>query len=85
MQNKRTAISAGELYVLLDREFRSRQPQQCSSCYVLLPYRVDRRDGSANWEVIMPPSCPVGCAHVLEELIEEYSGVYDLAQETARN
>jgi hypothetical protein len=80
MENKRKAISAGELYVILDREFRTRQSRDCASCYILLPYRVDRSDdGSANWELVIPPDCPHGCAEVVDELVQRYSKVYDLA------
>lgn len=78
MKNRK-AISAGELYVILDREFRLRQSRECGTCYILLPFRVDEPDDSkANWEIVIPPPCPHGCAQVLEELVEEYSRVYDL-------
>jgi hypothetical protein len=78
MENKRKAISAGELYVILDREFRLRQSVQCGSCYILLPYRVDQADGNANWEIILPGECEYGCARIVEELVEHYSKVYNL-------
>jgi len=81
MQNLRKTISAGELYVILDREFRRRQSPKCGSCYILLPYRVDRGDGErANWEIIMPPECPFGCARIVEALVDEYSLQYDLRE-----
>ena len=77
---KKIPISAGELYVILDREFRMRHSRECKSCYILLPYRVDSRDdGDGNWEVIIPPECPYGCSAVLEELVETYANVYELA------
>ena len=41
---KRKAISAGELYANLDRDFRVRQPRECTTCYILLPFRVDEAD-----------------------------------------
>ena len=76
-------ISAGELYVILDREFRMRHSRECKSCYILLPYRVDSRgDGDGNWEIIIPPECPYGCAAVLEELVESYSNVYELTSDS---
>ena len=84
MQNNRRTISAGELYVMLDREFRLRQSRQCKSCYILLPYRIDQRDeGEANWEIVLPPDCPFECARVMEEIVDEYSLVYNLAPEPA--
>ena len=80
MQNNRKAITAGELYVILDREFRSRQSPQCRSCYIPLPYRVDQPDGSkANWEIIFPPDCAFGCAQIVEDLVAELAKVYDLS------
>ena len=83
MHNQRKAISAGELYVILDREFRLKQSSHCGACYILLPYRVDQHDGSANWEIIMPPDCAFGCANIVEELVDEYAKVYDLAAASA--
>jgi len=80
--SKRKSITAGELYVQLDREFRQRRPRECASCYLMLPYRVDRVDGEANWEVIIPAGCSHGCANVIEELVAEYGQEYDLAAES---
>jgi hypothetical protein len=75
----RTEIDAADLYVLLQREFRRRQPRECATCFVQLPFRVDRRDEQAsNWELVMPPPCEKGCAPILEELILEYGMLYDL-------
>ena len=48
----------------------------------MLPYRVDRVDGEANWEVIIPAGCSHGCANVIEELVAEYGQEYDLAAES---
>jgi hypothetical protein len=74
----RTEIDAADLYVLLQREFRRRQPS-CDACFVQLPFRVDRREEHApNWEVVMPPQCGKGCTALLEELVLEYGLVYDL-------
>ena len=74
-------ITASELYVRLDQEFRQRRPRECASCYLLLPFRVDTADGGANWEVIIPPSCAHGCANVIEELVTEFGQYYELAPE----
>ena len=75
---KKIPISAGELYVILDREFRMRQSRACRSCYILLPYRVDSLDDGGNWEVVIPPECAHGCSVILEELVESYSNLYEL-------
>jgi hypothetical protein len=75
----RTPIQAADLFVLLQREFRRRQVPDCSSCYVQLPFRVDRRDPEdANWEVIIPTSCSFGCREVMDEVVEEFSRRYEL-------
>jgi hypothetical protein len=77
----RSPIHAADLYVLLQRELRRRQPPQCSSCFMQLPYRVDRHDEeSPNWEVVMPsPPCPYGCTAVIDEMVSEFGLLYDLA------
>ncbi len=79
--NRRKSITAGELYVQLDREFRQRRPRECSDCYLMLPFRVDRVDGGPNWEVVIPAGCPHGCANAIEELVAEYGQEYELAAE----
>jgi hypothetical protein len=83
--NKRTPVSAAELYVLLDREFRARQSPRCATCYILLPYRVDRGTPDApNWEVVYPPSCDNGCADILDEIVTKHAALYDLEGENDR-
>ena len=78
----RTPIQAADLYVLLQREFRKRQVPSCTSCYVQLPFRVDRRDpDAANWEVIVPTSCSLGCREIMDEVIEDFSRRYELSPE----
>jgi hypothetical protein len=80
MQNNRKQISAGELYVMLDREFRTRQSRECKSCYILLPFRIDQPDHSKpNWEIVPPAECMYNCAALIEEIVEAYAKVYDLA------
>jgi hypothetical protein len=80
--NNRTPIAAADLYVLLQREFRRRQVPDCSACYVQLPFRVDRSDGHANWEVIVPSLCAFNCREVMDEVIEDLSQRYDLLPDT---
>jgi hypothetical protein len=78
----KTSVSAAELYVILDREFRLRQPKECDACYISLPFRVDRRDDDApNWEVFLPAPCESGCGEVLETLVARYAEVYELVPE----
>jgi hypothetical protein len=79
----RTQIQAADLYVLLQREFRRRQVPECSACYVQLPFRVDRPHVDApNWEVIFPTTCTFGCREVMDDVIEDFSGRYELLPET---
>ena len=86
MHNNRKHISAGELYVMLDREFRMRQSHTCGACYILLPYRIDQPDGSKpNWEIVIPDECPHNCAGLIEDLVESYAKVYDLAPDNGNN
>ena len=83
--NTRTKIDAADLYVLLQREFRRRQPADCNACFVQLPFRVDRRgDDAPNWEIVMPPPCAKGCAALLEELVLDFGLRYDLRTHGAR-
>jgi len=75
---KRASMSAADLFVLLDREFRRRQPRECAQCYVQLPFRVDVPvNGNANWEVVIT-RCPVACESVLQELVAEFQERYEL-------
>ena len=74
----RTALTAADLFVLLDREYRRRKPRECTSCYIPLPYAVDAIDGEANWELVPPTTCPHGCTLVIEELVREFQHSYDL-------
>jgi hypothetical protein len=77
--NSRTEIQAADLYVMMQRELRRRQSPECTSCFMQLPFRVDRADAdSPNWEMVVPPSCPHGCRAVLEELVLEFGSRYDL-------
>lgn len=78
----RTPIQAADLYVLLQRELRRRQSPQCESCFMQLPFRVDRgAEEGPNWEVVLPASCDAGCREVMEEITYEFGSLYDLAAE----
>jgi hypothetical protein len=46
---------------------------------VQLPFRVDRHEERApNWEMVLPPPCAKGCTAILEELVADFSLLYDL-------
>jgi hypothetical protein len=79
---KRTAVSAADLYVLLTREFRRRQSGACNACFIQLPYRVDRSgDDAGNWELPMPPDCGGECRGIIEDLYAEFALLYDVRAE----
>ena len=78
---QRKPITAGELYVQLDREFRKRKPRECNACYVMLPFRVDGGEDGPNWEVVIPRNCSHGCGLVIEELVAEYGRCYEISTE----
>ena len=78
----RTRIQAADLYVLLQREFRRRQVRECETCYVQLPFRIDRPvPEAANWEIIVPRECTLRCHEILREVAENLSEQYDLEPE----
>jgi len=80
--NKRTALNAADLYVLLQREFKRRQAPTCGGCFMQLPYRVDREESEgANWEVMLPQGCGHNCRALAEELVDEFRMLYDLSPE----
>ena len=76
---RRTAMSAADLFVLLDREYRRRRPRECGNCFVQLPFRVDEpQNGHANWELVIP-RCEQTCESVLQDLVNEFQQRYVLA------
>ena len=80
---RKTAMSAADLFVLLDREYRRRRPRECVQCFVQMPFRVDTHaTAHSNWEVLIPPSCEASCESLLQDLVLEFQQVYELA--TAR-
>lgn len=81
MKNK-TLLAAADLYVLLQRELRRRQAS-CTSCFMQLPFRVDRKEPDApNWEVVALPACDRGCSDVIEEVVSEFGQLYELKADT---
>lgn len=83
--NKKTALTAADLFVLLDREFRRRRPRECASCDVQLPYPVARSGAPSNWETLVPVGCGHACATVFEDVLAEFQRLYDLKTETAKS
>lgn len=75
----RRPISAADLYVLLNREFKRRQARTCEACQIPLPFRVTRSDASGpNWEIIPPAGCGYECAQLAEDLAAELGRLYEL-------
>jgi hypothetical protein len=82
---EKTEITAADLFVLLDREFRRRRRRECEGCFVSLPFPVDSQDGGASdWEMVMPGRCAQGCEEVLEELLAQFQGRYALKRDAQR-
>ena len=73
----KSPVTSADLWVLLDREFRRRRPRECGACYVPLPFRVDTRNGEANWEADIR-GCGERCAFLLEELVQEFQRTHEL-------
>jgi len=83
--NDKSALTAADLFVLLDREFRRRKPRECSTCHIQLPYRVTQSGGfDSNWDVVLPQHCGTGCEVVFEELVQEFQTRYQLKTESAQ-
>ena len=79
---KRNAVSAADLYVLLTREFKRRQAGTCRACFIQLPYRVDAQDPARpNWELPMPPDCGGECRGIIEDLFAEFSQRYEIKRD----
>ena len=82
--NDKSALTAADLFVLLDREFRRRKPRECATCHIQLPYRVTQNGGfESNWDAVMPQHCANGCEVVFEELVQEFQARYQLKGEKA--
>ena len=81
----RTTISSTQLYILMDREFRTLRPPQCATCRIPLPYwRRPPDDVSANWAIGTPTECPSGCHLVIAELLARMWSRYDMEPERAQ-
>lgn len=81
----RTTIPAAQLYAVLDREFKSLRPKECSRCTAPLPYwRKPPDDVSANWNIGAPADCPHGCHLVIAELLTKLWSRYDIEPERAQ-
>ena len=78
--NRKTALAAADLFVLIDREFRKRKARECAACSLQLPYPV-QRPHDANWEMIAPGDCGRGCGPVFEDLVREFQRLYELKPE----
>ena len=80
----RTTITSTQLYLLLDREFKSLRGS-CGKCQMPLPYwRRPPDDVSANWALGAPPECPNGCHLVIAELLARMWSRYDMEPERAQ-
>lgn len=82
MNATKPALTAADLFVLLDREFLRRRRRECASCVVQLPYRVELAGNPpGSWDIDTPERCAQGCAEVFEEVVAEFQGLYELKGE----
>jgi hypothetical protein len=80
--NPKTVLTAADLFVLLDREFRRRKPRECTTCFLQIPYRTTPGNGyDSNWDVVLPQHCAHGCEAVFEDLVQDFQGLYQLKAE----
>ena len=70
-------VSAPDLFVLLERAFRTRS-RTCGGCTFSLPYRIFDSP-RANWAVIPSHTCSPKCRNILDDLIAEMQRNYALA------
>ena len=78
----RKTISATQLYVILDQDFRALKPRGCTRCRAPLPYfRKPPDEVSANWNIATPPECPDRCHLVIAELLARLWTRYDIEPE----
>jgi hypothetical protein len=75
-----TTLTAADLFVLLEREYRKRA-RECDTCFFTLPFRVDPTGpGEANWSVVPSTGCENNnCRLILEELVSRHQAQYRLA------
>jgi len=78
----REALSAPQLYAILDREFRKRKSPECQSCRVPLPFsRKPADEVSANWYIGTPSECPHHCQAIIAEVLANLWSQYNLEPE----
>ena len=76
--NRPQPVGAPDLFVLLERAFRSRT-RNCTACVFTLPFQIASRPGSPNWSVIPCADCSETCRGELEELVAKFQASYRLA------
>lgn len=83
-ESTREAVSSGQLYALLMREFKRASGGQCSTCQVPLPvFRAPADDFTANWHIGQAKHCPFKCHLILAEVQAKLWTRYDLASEVS--
>ena len=76
--NSTQSVCAPDLFVLLERAYRSRA-RSCAACVFTLPFRIASRPGMPNWSVIPSAECSETCRGTLEELVAKFQQTYRLA------
>ena len=74
------AVSAQDLFVALDREYR-RRTRRCGKCGFTVPFAVFRNeeDEGGAWAVDPSEQCTPECRDALEELVSSFQKKYRLA------
>ena len=82
----RKTLSTGQLYAILDREFRKRKATECGNCKVPLPfYRKPADDVSANWYIGTPSECPHKCQVIIAEVLANLWSQYNIEPAEAQD
>lgn len=76
MESK-TELTAADLFVLLEREFRRRR-RDCDACSVSLPFPVEGHSETGAWDMVMPQNCAQGCEEIVETLLSQLRERYAL-------
>jgi hypothetical protein len=74
----RKKISASELQLLLENEFRKTAAGLCRACSVPKPVFLRTASGGSNWRIGSLAECSGLCHTILEEVAGKLAEKYDL-------
>jgi hypothetical protein len=77
---QRAVISDIKLWALLDEKVQRGRSPQCGSCRSPVPLYRERADAaSANWNIVPPEYCDLGCHEIILDAVEELAAEYDVS------